>query len=248
MEASEKKKLIVIGNGMAGYKFCALFVENKLGAEYELVVIGEENRPAYDRVHLTNYYKGTPAEQLTLAPKEWYESNGIQLLMSELVINIDRNNKIVTTDQHRTLEYDILVIATGSAAYMPPIDGIHKKGVFAYRKLQDLDAIKEYSKTVKKAVVIGGGLLGLEAAKALKNDGLDITIVEQGQRLMVRQIDDKGAAIIHEQLENLHIEILTGTITSEILGEEHVTGLRFCKRIDFTNRNDCNFGRGKTKR
>ena len=227
MEGTEKKKLIVIGNGMTGYKFCEKFVERNLGAKFKIIVIGEETRPAYDRVHLTNYYKGASAEKLTLAPREWYEANGIELLTGELVVNVDRNHKNITTDKDRTLEYDTLIFATGSSAYLPPIDGINKVGVFAYRKIEHLDAIKDFSKNVKKAVVIGGGLLGLEAAKALKNDGLDVTIVEQGQRLMVRQMDEKGASIIHEQLLQLNIEVLTDTITSEITGDGVVTGLRF---------------------
>ena len=227
MEGTKKKKLIVIGNGMTGYKFCEKFVEHKLISTYDILVIGEEPRPAYDRVHLTNYYKGTSVEKLTLAPREWYEHNGIELITHESVTTIDRNEKKLTTNKHQSFEYDTLVMATGSSAYLPPIDGIHKRGVFAYRNIEQLDAIKEFSLHIQKAVVIGGGLLGLEAAKALKNDGLQVTIVEQGQRLMARQMDEKGAKIIQEQLRGLNIDVLTNTITSEITGEDNVTGLRF---------------------
>jgi nitrite reductase (NADH) large subunit len=221
------KKLIIIGNGMTGYKFCEKFVERGLGSVYELTVIGEEPRPAYDRVHLTSYYTGTPIEELTLAPASWYAEHQIALITGEKVSHIDRVKKQLITSQDQSFFYDALVLATGSSAFVPPIKGNDKKGVFVYRTIEDLEAIKAYAAVSQSAVVIGGGLLGLEAAKAMMDDGLTTTVVEQAPRLMIRQLDDAGANLLKTQLEGFQLKVLTGKNSSEITGEERVKGLLF---------------------
>lgn len=224
---NNKKQIILVGNGMTGYKFCEKFIENNLSEEYSLIVYGEEPHVAYDRVHLTSYYTGTTAEELQLAPRNWYDENNIQLNTNELVIKIDRNKKSVTTSKNNSQNYDILVLATGSSAFVPPIQGKERHGVFVYRTLEDLDAIKSYAKTSKRAAVIGGGLLGLEAAKAVHDDGLETSIIEFAPRLMPRQLDKAGSDTLKTAMENLNLQILLNKNTKLISGNGHVEGMIF---------------------
>jgi nitrite reductase (NADH) large subunit len=222
-----KKQIIVIGNGMTGYKFCEKFIEKGLGATYKLIVFGEEPHAAYDRVHLTDYYTGTSIEDLSMASKSWYGDNHIDLHTNELVTHIDRENKTIATNLNKQLDYEYLILATGSSAFVPPIKGIDKKGIFVYRTLEDLDAIKAYIPNAKTAAVIGGGLLGLEAAKALLDDGLKTSIVEFAPRLMPRQLDESGAQMLKEKLEKLNLEILLNKNTLHVNGNGKVDGLQF---------------------
>ena len=220
-------KLIVIGNGMAGYKFCEKLV-NRATGQFEITVFGEEQRPAYDRVHLSDFFSGKTAEDLSLASAAWYAENGIALHLGDPVIRINREARTVHSFRGLTEHYDILVFATGSAAFVPPIPGIEKAGVFIYRTIEDLEMMGEYAKQVKKAAVIGGGLLGLEAAKALLDLGVrDTAVIEYSARLMPRQIDDAGASILSRKLADLGLRIYTNTHTSAVLGEECITGLQF---------------------
>ena len=222
-----KKNIIVVGNGMTGYKFCEKFVENNLGESFNLIVFGEEPRPAYDRVHLTDYYTGTSVENLTMAPANWYAENNIELHTGELINEIDRQNKKVNTHKGASYSYDKLVLATGSAAFVPPIPGVDKDGVFVYRTIEDLDAIKTYIPKAKKAAVIGGGLLGLEAAKAVMDDGLETSIVEFAPRLMPRQLDELGALALKDTLEGLNLSVLLSKNTKQIRGNGKVEGMDF---------------------
>ncbi|HSZ72759.1 MAG TPA: FAD-dependent oxidoreductase, partial [Cytophagaceae bacterium] len=188
-----KQKIVVAGNGMVGYKFCEKLVAKNESASYEIIVFGEEPRPAYDRVHLSSYFEGKTVEELTMAPLEWYAKNNIQLLLGDPVSQIDPVNKTVTSMKGIVISYDKLVMATGSAAFVPPIPGSEKDGVFVYRTIEDLDLIMDYSKKAKKGAVIGGGLLGLEAAKAVADLGLETHVIEFAPRLMPRQLDEAGA-------------------------------------------------------
>jgi len=222
-----KKRIVLIGNGMTGFKFCEKFAASSLTEKYELVVFGEEKYPAYDRVHLTSYYTGTSVDELLLAPGDWYSQNQIDLLTGERVIAIDRDLKTVTSENGKTYPYDILVLATGSSAFVPPINDINKDGVFVYRTFDDIDAIKKYIPKARKAVIIGGGLLGLEAAKAVLDDGLPASIVEFASRLMPRQLDLQGAEILKSKLEEFNLEILLNKSTERILGNGKLEGLQF---------------------
>lgn len=222
-----KEKLLLIGNGMTGYKFCEKFVESKLTDKYELTVFGEEPDPAYDRVHLTSFYTGTAAEELHLAPKEWYIENGIQLRLNERIEGLDRKNRIVYSNLKNDFQYDILVFATGSSAFVPPINGIEKEGVFVYRTFDDIKKIKNYIPKASKAAVIGGGLLGLEAAKAVLDDGLKTSIIEFSSRLMPRQLDEGGANILKSKLEEFDLDILLSKNTEKIIGNGSIEGLQF---------------------
>ncbi|MEL6193038.1 MAG: nitrite reductase large subunit NirB [Bacteroidota bacterium] len=226
------KKILVVGNGMVGYKFCEKFVETAPSASFQLTVIGAEPHCAYDRVHLSEYFGGKSVEDLSMAPQDWYADQGISLHTGELVTEIDRNKKIVFTHRKNQYEYDILVLATGSVPFVPPIPGTDKKGVFVYRTIEDLDGIISYGKYLKEqgklqAGVLGGGLLGLEAAKAVMDMELLPHVIELAPRLMPRQLDTTGAGLLKDTIQELGIEVHLGKMSTEILGEEHISGLSF---------------------
>ncbi|MDO9374576.1 MAG: nitrite reductase large subunit NirB [Ferruginibacter sp.] len=219
-------KVVIIGNGMVGYKFCEKILSKTTNVE--LVVFGEETRPAYDRVHLSEYFSGKSADDLTLAGIEWYELNDIKLHLGDPVQSIDRVKKVVHSHLGISESYDYLVLATGSAAFVPPIPGVDKQGVFIYRTIEDLEMMQQHARKAKRGVVIGGGLLGLEAAKAMLDLGIaDTSVIEFAPRLMPRQVDDAGASVLQNKLSALGLTIYTSKNTSEILGEETITGMRF---------------------
>ena len=151
-----KKKIVVVGNGMVGYKFCEKLIAKDTAQEFDLVVFGEEIRPAYDRVHLSAYFAGKTVEDLTMAPASWYAENGITLHLSDPIVDIDRDAKTVRSHHGLVESYDYLVLATGSAAFVPPIPGVEKDGVFVYRTIEDLDMMQHHAKKAKKGAVIGG--------------------------------------------------------------------------------------------
>ncbi|MEX2233450.1 MAG: nitrite reductase large subunit NirB [Cyclobacteriaceae bacterium] len=219
------KRVIVVGNGMVGYKFTEK-LRNR-SAEIEIVVYGEEPRPAYDRVHLSNFFSGSQAEELLMAPASWYVHNNIALHVGELVTEIDRSNKRIKTHTGLTDHYDYLVLATGSSAFVPQIEGVERSGVFVYRTIEDLNHIKEYSRNIKCGAVMGGGLLGLEAAKALFDLGLQTHVVECAPRLMPRQVDEQGSEVLAHKLSQLGISIHTGKNTKMIDGNGKLEGLTF---------------------
>ena len=228
------KRVIVVGNGMVGYKFCEKLRSKEAAKLFEVIVYGEEPRPAYDRVHLSSYFSGSTAEDLLMAPASWYSDNNIELHTSELVTHIDREQKTIRTHAGRTDRYDYLVLACGSSAFVPSIEGVERDGVFVYRTIEDLNQIIEYGKKVKRGAVLGGGLLGLEAAKALLDLGLETHVVEFASRLMPRQIDDAASAILAYKLSQLNISIHTGKNTKLIEGNGKVEALLFAdgSRLD----------------
>jgi nitrite reductase (NADH) large subunit len=223
----KQRRVIVVGNGMVGYKFCEKLRNSAHSAQLEVIVYGEEPRPAYDRVHLSSYFSGSTAEDLLMAPASWYAENNIQLFTGELVTDIDRVNKTIRTHKGKTDSYDYLVLATGSSAFVPMIEGVERDGVFVYRTIEDLNQIISYGKNVSRAAVMGGGLLGLEAAKALLDLGLETHVVEFAQRLMPRQIDDAGSSVLAYKLSQLGIRIHTCKSTKEIEGNGKVEALAF---------------------
>lgn len=219
-------KIVIIGNGMVGYKFCEKLIAK--APESEIVVFGEEIRPAYDRVHLSEFFAGKTGEDLTLAGLDWYKDNNILLHLGDPVQHIDRAAKKVQSHKGITESYDYLILATGSAAFVPPIPGVEKEGVFIYRTIEDLELMSGHAQKSKTGAVIGGGLLGLEAAKAMLDLGISNThVIEFASRLMPRQIDDPGAGILKNKLEKLGLKIHTNKNTNEILGEESITGMKF---------------------
>ncbi|MEQ9443858.1 MAG: nitrite reductase large subunit NirB [Cyclobacteriaceae bacterium] len=221
------RKIIVIGNGMVGYKFCEKLRKVATPDQISITVFGEECRPAYDRVHLSEYFSDQNVDKLTLAPTDWYQENGIQLHTGEMVAHIDRKHKTVETHRGTTLEYDQLVLATGSSAFVPPVPGTDKKGVFVYRTIEDLDAIIDYGKKVKSAAILGGGLLGLEAGKAMVDMGLQTHVVEFASRLMPRQLDEAGSRVLQARIEALGIQVHLNKNTRTIAGNGKLDALYF---------------------
>ncbi|QMU27145.1 nitrite reductase large subunit NirB [Adhaeribacter radiodurans] len=224
---AQPQRIVVIGNGMVGYKFCEKLVAKAQPSTIQITVFGEEPRPAYDRVHLSAYFSGTSAEELTMAPVEWYAENNINLHLGELVTSIDAATQTVTTHKGESISYDKLILATGSSAFVPPINGVEKEGVFVYRTIEDLDAMLEYAPKARTAAVIGGGLLGLEAAKAAVDMGLTTHVIEFASRLMPRQLDEAGSEMLKRKLESLGISIHLNKSTTAIIGETGVEKMLF---------------------
>jgi nitrite reductase (NADH) large subunit len=222
----KKQQIIVIGNGMVGYKFCEKLKSKT--SSFNLIVFGEEPRRAYDRVHLSEYFNGKTAEDLSLSTETWYDEQEITLYLNTPVTAINRAEKKVYTANGLSYDYDFLVFATGSAAFVPNIEGIEKEGVFVYRTIEDLDLISSYAQKAQTAAVIGGGLLGLEAAKALIDLGItETSIIEFASRLMPRQIDPAGSDMLKSKLTDLGLKILLNKNTSLIEGEKSITALKF---------------------
>ncbi|WP_430908348.1 nitrite reductase large subunit NirB [Maribacter sp. 2-571] len=223
------KTIVVVGNGMVGYKFCEKFVAQATKEDYQLVVFGEEPRVAYDRVHLSEFFEDGDAERLALAPKIWYEEHGIHLHINEQVTEINRKDKTLGTSKGDRYTYDTLVMATGSVPFVPPIRGVEKKGVFVYRTIEDLEETLAYAETVKggKAAILGGGLLGLEAAKAVMDMGLEPHVVEFAPKLMPRQLDTRSSKVLQVKLESMGIHVHLSKATNQILGNGSITGMEF---------------------
>lgn len=221
-------KIVIIGNGMVGYKLCEKLTSKLTYEKPAIVVFGEEVRPAYDRVHLSEYFAGKTANDLLLADANWYSENQITLHLGDPVQSIDRENKTVHSFHGITESYDYLILATGSSAFVPSIPGVEKQGVFIYRTIEDLEMMSDYAGKAKKGAVIGGGLLGLEAAKAMLDLGIaDTTVIEFAPRLMPRQIDQQGSDMLKSKLEQLGLKILTDTNTTEIIGGDCITAMQF---------------------
>ncbi|MFC5282315.1 nitrite reductase large subunit NirB [Pedobacter alpinus] len=221
-----KKNIVIIGNGMVGYKFCEKLVTKT--DSYNMIVFGEEPRRAYDRVHLSEYFSGKTAEDLSMSTSTWYQENNITLHLGDPVLEINRNTKTIHTQKGILQAYDYLILATGSAPFVPNIPGIEKKGVFVYRTIEDLEQMKEHAKTAKIGAVMGGGLLGLEAAKAVLDLGIkDAHVIEFAPRLMPRQIDSAGSGLLQGKLNELGLNIHLNKSTSEIIGENKIEALVF---------------------
>jgi nitrite reductase (NADH) large subunit len=225
---SERRVMIVIGNGMVGHRFVEEVVEHGGLDGWELRVFGEERRIAYDRVHLSEYFAGRSARDLSLASEEDYEGRGIRLVLGDPIVELDASARLVTSKKGRTLAYDAAVIATGSAPFVPPIVGHDRYGCFVYRTLDDLDEIREFARGRRRGVVIGGGLLGLEAANALRGLGLETHVVEIASHLMAVQLDEAGGRTLQSRIEELGIHVHTSRRTVEILhGRRGPERLRF---------------------
>ncbi|HEX5060202.1 MAG TPA: nitrite reductase large subunit NirB [Kofleriaceae bacterium] len=215
-------RLVVIGNGMVSHRFCEKLVEYGLIAHHEIVVFGEEPRPAYDRVHLTEYFGHRSADQLRLGSQAWYAENHIALRVGIRIARIERECRVVVTEAGERIAYDTLVLATGSAPFVPAIPGVDKAGAFVYRTIDDLDAIQGWASRAQRAAVIGGGLLGLEAARALVEVGIDTHVLEVAPRLMPRQLDNAGAALLARSIQRLGVTLHLGTQVTEIGGDDAV--------------------------
>ena len=214
-------KIVVIGNGMVGQRVLEQLLSDTSANPPEISVLCEEPRAAYDRVQLTSFFSGKNAEDLSLVPPGFFDRPGVKLLLSQSAVRIDRERRRVDTSAGEVLSYDALVLATGSYPFVPPIPGAKRAGCFVYRTIEDLNAIREAAAGAKTGAVIGGGLLGLEAAKALKDLGLKTHVVEFAPRLMAVQIDVAGARVLHDQIAKLGVGIHTDKRTTQIADAEN---------------------------
>jgi nitrite reductase (NADH) large subunit len=227
--AGDRPQLIVVGNGMVGHRFVRVAAERGLGARWQLVVVAEENRTAYDRVHLSRWLESAGEEELSLVEPGEYERLGVEVITGDAVTALDRAARRVTTASGRALGYDQLVLATGSHPFVPDLEGRQLPGCFVYRTLDDLAAIRAAAAGAHRAAVIGGGLLGLEAANALRTLGLETHVVELAPRLMPLQTDEAAGALLRCRIEALGVGVHVGKSTRAVLAgsDGTVRGLRF---------------------
>ncbi len=222
-----RRKLVIIGNGMAGARMAEDIIAADPNHDFDIVMFGDEPYGNYNRILLSNVLNGSQEPQeIFLNPLAWYEENQITLHAGKRVTKIDRENKIVYADDVAE-EYDVLIFATGSRPFVPPIQGTTLHGVFVFRTIDDCRNIAEYAKDCKSAIVIGGGLLGLEAAKGLMTHNVSVTVVEMGPWLMGVQLDEAGGKVLQQTIEKLGITALTSASTKELLGHTTVTGVKF---------------------
>ena len=213
---SRRKTLIVAGHGMVGHKLVELLVARGALDSWRIVVIGEERHPAYDRVHLSAFFDGAGVDDLSLVEEGFFDHPHLSLLTDTKVLAVDRPRRIVTTDDGREHTYDELVLATGSFPFVPAVDGADAEGCFVYRTVDDLEAIADFAAGCRRGVVVGGGLLGLEAANALRSLGLDTAVVEFASRLMPAQVDDAGGAVLRRRVTELGVAVHTDFATTHV--------------------------------
>ncbi|MDC1145258.1 FAD-dependent oxidoreductase, partial [Porticoccaceae bacterium] len=207
-------KVVVVGNGMVGHHYVEQLVASPV--EAEITVIGGETRPAYDRVHLSEFFAGRSPEDLALTTREHYIEIGVEAHFGDPVVSIDRDNKTVITETGRSFGYDKLVLATGSYPFVPSVPGNDQDPCVVYRTIDDLGAIKAQANEARVGVVVGGGLLGLEAANAVQNLGLETHVVEFAPGLMGVQLDAGGSAMLRRKIEALGVTVHTSKATEVI--------------------------------
>lgn len=215
-----KQRVVVVGNGMVGHRFIEYLLESPSADQFEIITFSEESRLAYDRVHLSAFFTGSTAADLALTSREYYRDHGVNFVLNDKVVRIDEPAKCVVTQSGRREPYDKLVLATGSYPFVPPVPGKDKEHCLVYRTIDDLGRIKVSGSQSKIGVVIGGGLLGLEAANALKGMGLETHVVEFAPKLMAVQLDDGGAKLLRRKIEALGVKVHTGKNTKEIVDGE----------------------------
>lgn len=223
----QRQKLVIVGNGMVGHHCVEQLIERGALARFEVRVFGEEHQRAYDRVHLSEYFSANDAEALALGEAGLYAEHGVILQLGEAVLEIDRERREVVTAQGR-YGYDQLILATGSYPFVPPIEGSEGAARLVYRTLDDLDGIRAAAASARRGVVVGGGLLGLEAANALKSLGLEAHVVEFAPRLMPVQLDGEGGAALRAQIEALGVSVHLSRATQAI-----VAGQDYRYRMNF---------------
>jgi nitrite reductase (NADH) large subunit len=233
-DGSSKRKLAVIGNGMAGARFVEEMVARGGRELFDIVVFGDEPYGNYNRIRLSDVIAGNAdASEIFLNPLSWYEANGIKVHAGTRVHGIDRKRRVLHAHNGVLERYDVLVIATGSSAAVPPLerlrldDGTFREGAFVFRTLDDCEAMATRARTSKKAVVIGGGLLGLEAARGLAAHGLEVHVVHLMKHLMEVQLDQAAAKILQREIEARGIVVHLGKATCGVIGDPGVEGVLF---------------------
>jgi len=211
------RSLVVIGHGMVANKLVESLVRQGATRTWDIVVIGEEADPAYDRVHLSSLFRGATPAELALADPEVLSDPAVTVLAGEKVTHLDRSSRTLATDAGRTVGYDVAVLATGSSAFVPPVPGRDLPGCFCYRTLADVEAMKSWAVGRTHGVVIGGGLLGLEAADALRSCGLATEVVELAPWLMPTQVDQTGGELLGRRIGELGLAVHTATAVVSVL-------------------------------
>ncbi len=221
--AAPRPRLVVVGHGMVGHKLLEELVARGGHEAWSITVFGEEPVGAYDRVHLSAVFDGAEPEELGLVAPGFADAHGVTIVAGDEVVAVDRDARTVTTSGGRVEPYDHLVLATGSAPFVPPIPGHDRPGTFVYRTLDDLAAIRAHAEQpwVRSGVVVGGGLLGLEAANALRLLGLETHVVEMAPRLMPVQLDDTTSGVLRRRIEELGITVHTDVRTTALTGTDH---------------------------
>ena len=232
---SEAMKLVIVGHGMVSQRFLEQLlsdagvseaggndtgVSNTGATRFDITVFCDEPRPAYDRVHLTSFFETQSASELNVVPERFLEQHGVTLRLNDPVVAIDRTRQVVHSVRYRDIPYDRLVLATGSSPFVPPITGRDRPDCFVYRTIEDLEIIRDAAQRAHVGTVVGGGLLGLEAAKALRDLGLETHVVEFAPRLMAVQLDDAAGGLLRRKIEELGVVVHTSTNTREITAGE----------------------------
>ena len=222
-----RQKLVVIGNGMAGIRTVEEIL--RLDAQrFDITVFGAEPHGNYNRILLSPVLAGEKRfDDIVTHPREWYAQNEVTLHAGDPVVGIDRQRRVVKAQSGLEVQYDRLLLATGSRPFVIPVPGHQLPGVIAFRDIQDVESMLEAARSHRRAVVIGGGLLGLEAANGLARQGMQVTVVHVMGSLMERQLDKPAAGLLQGALERRGIRFLLESNTAEILGTDRVTGLRF---------------------
>src|SRR3954468_23048880 len=203
------KRLVVVGNGMAGMACVEQILKH--GPKFQVTVFGDETHVNYNRVMLSSVLAGEKsADEITINTREWYTRNGIDLRVGVRIVDVDPAAKTVTGNDGSVTPYDTLLLATGSSAWMPPVEGLDKDGGFVFRPLDDTRELRRRAGPGRKAVVIGGGLLGLEAARGLQVQGCAVTVVHLATTLMERQLDPDGGNYLLGKMEELGVTVLLG--------------------------------------
>lgn len=218
---SAKQRIVVVGNGMVGHHFVQQIIQQQdRSKELQICVLSGEDRLAYDRVHLSEFFEGKSAAQLSLANSDLYTEWGVDFYTNAKVETINREAKSVTTESGDVFSYDKLILATGSFPFVPPIPGKDQEHCLVYRTINDLESIKSSAKSSKVGVVIGGGLLGLEAANALKQLGLETHVIEFAPQLMGVQVDKAGGRLLKKKIQELGVHVHTSMATQKIIKGE----------------------------
>ncbi len=230
----EKQELVVIGNGMAGARTVEEILARGGDKQFDITIFGDEPHGNYNRIMLSAVLNGSrEANDIFLHPREWYAKHNLTLHAGVRAETIDRVGQTVTANNGLTVPYDQLLIATGSRPFVPTLDGLkkadgaHKPGIFVFRTLDDCRRIESYANKCNRVAVLGGGLLGLEAARGLLNFGCEVHVIQRGERLMNQQLDTQAAHILESAMRKLGIKTHCNKRTTAILGEEIVTGLAF---------------------
>lgn len=232
MAEGEKKRVVVVGNGMVGQRFMENLLKLDEDKKCQISTFCEEPRAAYNRVKLTSFFETLDPSSLSMTEEYdgegrtvWYDENGVELLLKDKAVKVDTKAKTVIGASGKSIPYDACIMATGSFPFVPPIPGNKRPGVFVYRTIEDLEAMLKYAKenNVKSAAVIGGGLLGLEAAKAAKDMGLTSHVIEFAPILMCRQIDQGGHNALVGKIEEMGLHVHCGARTEAFVGSDGST-------------------------